>query len=182
MGTPAPDCVRRLVDHLDQNRKVFLSSDYKEEQLRVAFPKGSSPSVRHSDLASAAPVGQRVVRTSPSPFFTALGWDMDRPPKDIIGNLYYPDSPYEFSVMSADVLGRVYEQFLGKVIRLTAGHQAKVDDRSKGLVPTRALDGSSAPRKLSAMPCEPRPALTEVELFICPRNSRVLLPHGHNCA
>ena len=27
----------------------------------------------------------------------------------------------------ADVLGEVYEQFLGKVIKLTAGHQAKVE-------------------------------------------------------
>jgi len=68
----------------------------------------------------------------------------------------------------ADELGEVYEQFLGKVIRLTAGHQAKVDERSTGLVPARALDEPSAPRKLSAMPCEPRPALTEVELFILP--------------
>ena len=38
----------------------------------------------------------------------------DKPLKDIIGNLYYPDSPYEFSIMPADVLGQVYEQFLGK--------------------------------------------------------------------
>ena len=30
MGTPAPDAVKRLVDRSDQNRKVFLSSDYKE--------------------------------------------------------------------------------------------------------------------------------------------------------
>ena len=44
--------------------------------------------------------------------------------KDIFKNLYYPDSPYEFSVLPADILGQVYEQFLGKVIRLTAGHQA----------------------------------------------------------
>jgi hypothetical protein len=29
----------------------------------------------------------------------------------------------------ADVLGEVYEQFLGKVIRLTAGHQAKVEEK-----------------------------------------------------
>jgi hypothetical protein len=34
-GTPAPDAVKRLVDHFDQNRKVFLSPDYKEEQLRL---------------------------------------------------------------------------------------------------------------------------------------------------
>jgi hypothetical protein len=29
----------------------------------------------------------------------------------------------------ADVLGEVYEQFLGKVIRFTAGHQAKVEEK-----------------------------------------------------
>jgi hypothetical protein len=66
----------------------------------------------------------------------------------------------------ADVLGEVYEQFLGKVIRLTAGHQAKVEERSKGLVPALALDGPSAPRKLFAMQSEPRPALTGMELII----------------
>ncbi|MCK9374666.1 MAG: N-6 DNA methylase [Syntrophobacterales bacterium] len=51
----------------------------------------------------------------------------DKVLKDVFKNLYYPDSPYEFSVLPADILGQVYEQFLGKVIRLTAGHQARVD-------------------------------------------------------
>ena len=75
MGTLPPDAVKRLVDlsacnaqadHFDQDRKacpvrsyggaatrsrrVFLSGDYKEEQLRLEFL---------------------------NPFFTALGWDMD---------------------------------------------------------------------------------------------------------
>ncbi len=47
----------------------------------------------------------------------------------IISHLYSPDSPYEFSVFSADILGQVYEQFLGKVIRLTRGHRAKVEEK-----------------------------------------------------
>jgi predicted type IV restriction endonuclease len=42
----------------------------------------------------------------------------DKPLKEIFRNLYYPESPYEFSVLGADILGHVYEQFLGKVIRL----------------------------------------------------------------
>jgi hypothetical protein len=50
MGTPAPDALLRLVDRFDQDRKVFLSGDYKEEQLRAEFL---------------------------NPFFIALGWDMD---------------------------------------------------------------------------------------------------------
>ncbi|MFA4964407.1 MAG: N-6 DNA methylase, partial [Thermoleophilia bacterium] len=53
----------------------------------------------------------------------------DKPLKDVLRRLYYPESPYEFSVLPADILGQVYEQFLGKVIRLTAGHQAKVEDK-----------------------------------------------------
>jgi predicted type IV restriction endonuclease len=43
--------------------------------------------------------------------------------------LYPPKSPYEFSVIGIEILGEVYEQFLGKVIRLTAGHQAKVEEK-----------------------------------------------------
>lgn len=53
----------------------------------------------------------------------------DKPLKEIIKNLYYPDSPYEFSVLPADILGQVYEQFLGKVIRLTPAHHAVVEDK-----------------------------------------------------
>jgi hypothetical protein len=53
----------------------------------------------------------------------------DKPLKEIIRNLYYPDSPYEFSVVPTEILGQVYEQFLGKVIRLTEGRQAKVEEK-----------------------------------------------------
>ncbi len=53
----------------------------------------------------------------------------DKPLKDIFKTLYYPESPYEFSVLGADILGHVYEQFLGKVIRLTEGHRAKVEEK-----------------------------------------------------
>jgi len=53
----------------------------------------------------------------------------DKVLKDIFQNLYYPDSPYEFSVLPADILGQVYEQFLGQVIRLTPGHRAKVEEK-----------------------------------------------------
>jgi hypothetical protein len=49
--------------------------------------------------------------------------------KDVIQRLYYPECPYEFSILPPEILGNVYEQFLGKVIRLTAGHQAKVEEK-----------------------------------------------------
>ena len=53
----------------------------------------------------------------------------DRPLNQIIKNLYYPDSPYEFSVIPIEILGQIYEQFLGKAIRLTPEHQAVVEDK-----------------------------------------------------
>ncbi len=53
----------------------------------------------------------------------------DRTLKPILADLYYPQSPYEFSVLPVEILGNVYEQFLGKVIRLTAAHQAKVEEK-----------------------------------------------------
>ncbi len=53
----------------------------------------------------------------------------DKVLKDIIEHLYYPQSPYEFSVLPADILGHVYEQFLGKVIRLTPGRVVKIEEK-----------------------------------------------------
>ncbi len=44
-------------------------------------------------------------------------------------NLYYPNSPYDFSVLNIEILGSVYERFLGKTIRLTTSHQAKVEEK-----------------------------------------------------
>ncbi len=53
----------------------------------------------------------------------------DKTLKPLLRALYYPESPYEFSVIPADILGQVYERFLGKVIRLTAGHRAVVEEK-----------------------------------------------------
>jgi len=49
--------------------------------------------------------------------------------KPIIKSLYYPDSPYEFSVLGADILGQVYERFLGQVIHLTDKHDAFIEEK-----------------------------------------------------
>ncbi len=46
----------------------------------------------------------------------------------IITDLYYPHSPYEFSVLPADILGQVYERFLGSVIVLDNG-SAHVEEK-----------------------------------------------------
>ena len=54
----------------------------------------------------------------------------DRVFKPILQSLYFAHgSPYHFGVMPVEILGTVYERFLGKVIRLTAGHQAKIEEK-----------------------------------------------------
>lgn len=46
----------------------------------------------------------------------------------ILGSLYYPESPYEFSVLPADILGQVYERFLGKVVRFS-GKRVVIEEK-----------------------------------------------------
>ena len=54
----------------------------------------------------------------------------DKVLKPILQSLYFEyGCPYHFGVLPVEILGTVYERFLGKVIRLTAGHQAKVEEK-----------------------------------------------------
>lgn len=59
---------------------------------------------------------------------------------DIFKELYYPQSPYAFSVVEANVLGEIYELFLGREIRLTPPAVEIVEKpevvASGGVVPT----------------------------------------------
>ena len=47
--------------------------------------------------------------------------------KEIINDLYYPKSPYEFSVISVEIIGNAYEQFLGKTITIGKNNKAKIE-------------------------------------------------------
>lgn len=47
----------------------------------------------------------------------------------VIGGLYYPECPYAFDALSADILGSIYERFLGSVVRLTPAGRARVEEK-----------------------------------------------------
>jgi type I restriction-modification system DNA methylase subunit len=49
--------------------------------------------------------------------------------KSIISELYYPICPYEFSVLSVEILGSAYEQFLGKQITLSKSGKAQIEEK-----------------------------------------------------
>lgn len=52
--------------------------------------------------------------------------DKDNAFWEIIRQLYYPESPYSFSVLSSDVLGRIYEMFLSEKLQFRDGNIALV--------------------------------------------------------
>jgi hypothetical protein len=119
--------------------------------LRICEDRGIEPLNRLQGLTNGAGVYGRLVHVfreaddrynsglfhfkaekgragSPDEFTLGLKVD-DKVLKELILGLYYPESPYEFSVLPADILGQVYERFLGSVIRLTAGGQARVEEK-----------------------------------------------------
>jgi type I restriction-modification system DNA methylase subunit len=54
--------------------------------------------------------------------------------QDIIISLYFPDCPYEFSVLPIEILGNIYEKFLGKTIYfkgVKGGHTAVIEEKSE---------------------------------------------------
>lgn len=60
---------------------------------------------------------------------------------DIFSELYYPISPYDFSVIDSDILSQIYEQYLGNKIELAADYSVSIVQEpevvaSNGVVPT----------------------------------------------
>ena len=53
----------------------------------------------------------------------------DKALKTIIEEMYYPKSPYEFSVIPVEILGHSYEQYLGKVIKIDEKHKISIDEK-----------------------------------------------------
>ncbi len=118
--------------------------------LRICEDRGIERYMRLKDLLSGEPVYPRLCelflqaddrynsgifhfckepgRENPDTITRGLEID-DETLKNIIKRLYFPESPYEFSVLPAEILGQIYEQFLGKVIRLDESHNAVVEDK-----------------------------------------------------
>jgi len=100
--------------------ELFLKADQRYNSGLFHFSVAPA-SRRQNQAADTA-----ALQESPDDLTPRLVLD-DKPFKDIFRSLYYPDCPYQFSVLPIQILGDVYEQFLGKVIRLTEGHQAKIE-------------------------------------------------------
>jgi hypothetical protein len=82
----------------------------------------------------------------------------------IIDELYYPQSPYTFAVVETEVLGEIYEQFLGEVITFNVAGEVEIAFKpeireSGGVVPTpRYIVDAIVERTLAPMLAGKSPA------------------------
>jgi len=91
--------------------KMCRKADEKYNSGIFHFQKEEGVSEQHDRLTPALTIDDKVI-------------------KPILQNLYFEHgSPYHFGVLPVEILGTVYERFLGKVIRLTAEHRAKVEEK-----------------------------------------------------
>ena len=125
---------QRELNHLVQrtiDRIVFLriAEDRNLESYgrleRAALSKGVYAQIKKLYLAADRRYNSGLFHFDPAdksrPDADTLSLDIyivDNVLRRIINRLYPPESRYQFSVISADILGQVYERFLGKVIEV----------------------------------------------------------------
>jgi len=98
--------------------------------LRIAEDKGIEDENLLLSVANSQSIYEKLIHLFTkantkynSGLFAGVDWINkvnieDKVLSHIIVNLYYPECPYEFSVLPVEILGSIYERFLGKTIRL----------------------------------------------------------------
>ncbi len=117
-------CEDRGIEPYGQLQLIQKKKDIYRKELIPIFHRADQK--YNSGLFHFA--DERGRPTEPDKLTLDLSLD-DKTLQAMLGRLYYPESPYEFSVMPAEILGHVYERFLGSVIRLTGNHRAKVEQK-----------------------------------------------------
>jgi len=115
-------CEDRGIEPTDQLLQIAEGTDIYS-QLLLLFKK--------ADLKYNSGLfhfGKEKGQTSEADTFTPSLVIDDKVLRQIIKSTYFP-CPYIFNEIPVEILGQVYEQFLGKVIRLTPGGQAKVEEK-----------------------------------------------------
>ena len=93
------DCIKQN-DYYQNLLKLFKQADYKYNSGLFDFKKDT--------LSHTLQINNKAL-------------------KSIITQLYYPECPYEFSVLSVEILGSAYEQFLGKTITINNKGKAIIE-------------------------------------------------------
>lgn len=115
-------CEDRQIEPTDQLLQIAEGSDIYAHLLKL-FQKADQK--YNSGLFH---FNKEKTQTSEPDTFTPTLQIDDKVLRQVIKSTYYP-CPYMFNEIPVEILGQVYEQFLGSVIRLTPGGQAKVEEK-----------------------------------------------------
>lgn len=104
----------KSITSYDELKELFIVSDNKYNSALFSFIEG--------DLAEQITIDNKLLI-------------------DIFSELYYPVSPYDFSVIDSDILSQIYEQYLGNKIELAPDYSVSIVQEpeivaSNGVVPT----------------------------------------------
>jgi len=111
--------IRNLEDREIIGENTLLNTIAKKENLYASlFPIFGELNVNYNGLLFKPHFSEKLVID-------------DKVLKDTILDLTYPRSPFQFDVIEPEILGRIYEKFLGSKIRLTDSHRAKVEEKEE---------------------------------------------------
>jgi type I restriction-modification system DNA methylase subunit len=127
------ECVQRILDRIlfvricedrdiDTGRSLELMLA-EWEQIHAARPTLYSRLVSHFNILDQSFNGALFRKGHPSERLLVS----DKFLAGLVRDLSSEDSPYLFSTLPVEILGSVYEQFIGKVVRLTNGGNVKVE-------------------------------------------------------
>lgn len=121
------EAVQRILDRLVFIRNLEDREIIAENSLLNAVTNKEDIYKRLLPLFSELNVNYNGLLFKPH-FSEELSVD-DKILKDTILAMSYPRSPFQFDVIEPEILGRIYEKFLGSKIRLTDSHRAKGEEK-----------------------------------------------------
>jgi uncharacterized protein (DUF433 family)/type I restriction-modification system DNA methylase subunit len=135
-GAELTEAVQRFLDRLVFTRVAEDRGIERVETLgrtldRWERDEGKKPLYNHLiALFERLAVQFNGTLFKPHPLSDRALFEDDKGLAKLIRSMYFPESAYRFDAMPVEMLGQVYERFLGSVVRVTeGGHQAKVEEK-----------------------------------------------------
>lgn len=108
--------IRNLEDREIENGVLYNLLSDRDDIYKKLLPKFASLNADYNGLLFKQHFSETLVID-------------DKVLRDLIKKLYPPYSPFQFDIIEPELLGRIYERFLGSKIRLTDNHRAKVEEK-----------------------------------------------------
>ncbi|MFA7675605.1 MAG: N-6 DNA methylase, partial [Endomicrobiia bacterium] len=125
-----PALNKAVIKIIDRLFFLRIAEDKEVEPYKTLFNITSHPNI-YENLKKIFKESDRRYNSELFKYFKDIDGLIieDKILKEIIINLYTPECVYEFSQIPVSILGSMYEQFLGKTIRITDGGHVKIEEK-----------------------------------------------------